>query len=449
MAEMSTQRARPRPLRRLGLVALATGLLVALTACGGGAPSGSSGATGSSGSSGAAPQGGAAQGGGAAGGGEVIKIGVVLPTSGREAKPGTYQWEGIQLAIKQVNDKGGVSVGGKKMKIEPVFYDDESDQAKSASLVERAMTADKVVAVIGGYSTALGQAESVMPDRYQVPWITPGAAASTIFSQGYQWTFGTLTPVSELGYTTGKFLGWLVDQGKLQKGLKIAMVLENTDHGVDYGNGIEQWLKENPGYFTVVFKENFELGAPDFSGLLQKVKNAGADIFLSDAHLQDYITMHRQYVQAGLYHQMVSYGARGPEKDARDALGDAVTGIFAGIWWSKNLPYPQVKKFIEDYKAAYGREPDSWYAATAYDAVRALVTAIEQAGSLDKTAIRDALRKVELKDSLLPGQVLKFEANGQLKAPFVIVQNKPGGKVDIVYPADAATGEVIAPIPKK
>lgn len=162
LPEMSTQRIQPRSLHRLGLVALAAGLLVALSACGGGAPSGQSGAPGASGSSGAAPQGGAAHG----GGDEVVKIGVVLPTSGREAKPGTYQWEGIQLAIKQINDQGGVSVGGKKLKIEPVFYDDESDQAKSASLVERTMTADKVVAVIGGYSTALGQAESVMPDRY-------------------------------------------------------------------------------------------------------------------------------------------------------------------------------------------------------------------------------------------------------------------------------------------
>ena len=55
---------------------------------------------------------------------------------------------------------------------------------------------------------------------------------------------------------------------------------------------------------------------------------------------------------------------------------------------------------------------------------------------------------MDLKDSLLPGQELKFGANGQINTPFVIVQNKPGGKVDIVYPKDAATGESIAPIPK-
>lgn len=379
-----------------------------------------------------------------------IPVGIVLPITGREAKPGQYQKEGIELAIRQINQKGGIYVKelGKKLLVKETFYDDESDQAKSAGLVERAMTSDNVVAVLGGYSTALGEAESVMADRHQTPWITPGAAATSIFSRGYQWAFGTLTPIDLLGYTTAEFLGTLVDQGKLRKGLKLALALENTDHGVDYGNGINRWTKEHPGYFQVVFSEKFDLGSPDFSGLLQKVKSTRADIFLADTHLQDYITMHRQYVQTGMYHQMISYGARGPERDARKALGDATNYIFAGIWWSKDLAYPQVKRFTEDYKALYGREPDSWYPATAYDTVRALAAAIEKAGSLDKTAIRNALRSLELKDSLLPGQVLQFGKNGQVNTPFVIVQNKPGDKVDIVYPKDAATGEAIAPKPK-
>jgi branched-chain amino acid transport system substrate-binding protein len=379
-----------------------------------------------------------------------IAVGVVLPITGREAKPGQFQREGIELAIHQMNQDGGIFVHelDKKLPVKEVFYDDGSDQAKSAGLVERAMTSDKVVAVLGGYSTALGEAESVMPDRYQTPWITTGAAASTIFSRGYQYIFGTLSPTDLLGYTTAEFLGSLVDQDKLKKGLRLALALENTDHGIDYGKGIDKWIEQHPGYFEVGFSEKFDLGSTDFSGLLLKVKNARADIFLADAHLQDYITMHRQYVQAAMYHQMISYGARGPESDARKALGETTNYIFAGIWWSVKLPYPQVKKFAADYQAFVGRPPDSWYPATAYDAMRALATAIGQAGSLNKTAIRDHLRTVELKDSLLPGQVLRFGPNGQIHTPFVIVQNKPEDKVDIVYPADAATGESIAPKPR-
>jgi branched-chain amino acid transport system substrate-binding protein len=380
-----------------------------------------------------------------------IRIGVVMPITGREAKPGQYQREGIELAIKQINDGGGIMVKskGKKLPVKEVFYDDGSDQAKSAGLVERAMTTDEVIAVIGGYSTALGEAESVMPDRYQTPWITPGAAATHIFSRNYQYIFGTLSSTDLLGYTTGEFLGSLVDAGKLKKNLAVALAVENTDHGVEYAAGIDRWIQEHPGYFHVAFNEKFDLGSPDYSGLLQKVKNAKADIFLVDAHLQDYITMERQYIQSGMHHQMLSYGARGPDKDARTALGDATNYIFAGLWWTKNLPYPQVKKFNADYQAFAGHEPDSYYPAPAYDAMRALAMAIEQAGSLDKTAIRDALRNVELKDSLLPGQTLHFGKNGQVSNPFIIVQNKPENKTDIVYPKDAATGESVAPRPAK
>src|SRR5579871_3802039 len=98
---------------------------------------------------------------------DTIKIGVVLPTTGSESKPGTYQKEGIELAIKQINDAGGIMIKGKKLKIDEIFYDDGTDSKKSASLTERAMSSDGVVAVLGGYSTALGTAESVMADRYK------------------------------------------------------------------------------------------------------------------------------------------------------------------------------------------------------------------------------------------------------------------------------------------
>jgi branched-chain amino acid transport system substrate-binding protein len=379
-----------------------------------------------------------------------ITIGVVLPITGREAKPGQYQREGIELAIHQINQAGGIPVRslGRKVQVREVFYDDGSDQARSSGLVERAMATDRVTAVLGGYSTALGEAESVMPDRYETPWITTGAAASTIFNRGYEWIFGTLSPTNILGTTTAAFLGQLVDQGKLHKGLKLALALENTDHGADYGNGIDTWLRAHPGYFSVVFSERFDLGGADYAGLLQKVKNAHADVFLADAHLQDYITMHRQYVQAGLYHQMISYGARGPEVDARKALGAATDGIFSGAWWSPKLPYPQVTRFVADYQAATGHAPDSWYPATAYDAMRALALAIEHAGTLDRRAIRDQLRTVELKGSLLPGQTLRFGRNGQVANPFLIVQNKPNSQVDVVYPPEAASGPAIAPRPR-
>ena len=380
---------------------------------------------------------------------DAIRIGMVFPMTGREGRPGTYQVEGIRLAMELINAKGGVYVKecGKRLPFKEILYDDQSDQGRSVQLVERTMSSDDVVAVLGAYSSSLGQAQSVVPDRYQVPWITPGAGASMIFAQGRKWIFGVLSPVDLLGYTTMKFLGSLVDQGKLDKGLKIAIAVENTDHGKDYVEGVNRWIKEHP--------------TPSRWCSTSRSSWGGRFLRHPPAHegrQRGHLPLRRP--PAGLHRDAAAVHADGaappdgelrgprPEEPARKALGPAADYIFAGIWWHKDLPYPQVKAFVQEYKKKYQREPDSFYPATAYDGVRALAASIESAGSLNRTSIRNALHKVRLTDSLLPGQVLQFPENGQVLAPFVIIQNKPGGKVDFVYPEDSRTGEVVTRIPR-
>ena len=99
------------------------------------------------------------------------------------------------------------------------------------------------------------------------------------------------------------------------------------------------------------------------------------------------------------------------------------------------------------WKAATGSDPQ-WYHACAYETVRALIAALRSAGSTKPEAIRASLAKVEIKDSILPGGVLKFSASGQAILPFVVTQNKPDNKVDLVWPAASKTGDPVAPIPK-
>jgi len=134
--------------------------------------------------------------------------------------------------MELINAQGGVYVKecGKRLPFKEILYDDQSDQGRSVQLVERTMSSDNVVAVLGAYSSVLGQAQSVVPDRYQVPWITPALGQHDLLP-GPKVGLRVLSPVDLLGYTTMRFLGSLVDQGKLEKGLKIAIAVENTDHG--------------------------------------------------------------------------------------------------------------------------------------------------------------------------------------------------------------------------
>jgi len=375
-----------------------------------------------------------------------IRIGAVLPLTGKESKIGGAFKAATELAVKEVNDAGGVDVHGRKMKIDLRLLDDTSDAAKSAQLVEQLIVQQKVHAVIGGYGSQLVQAQSVVPERYGIPFISGGAGASAIYGRS-KWVFGTLSPVENLAQTQMEFLTDLVKTGKLKAPLKISLLRENTEHGKDFEKGVSDFVRAHPKQYSIVLDESFELYAPDFKPLLGRVEAARGDIFMCDAHLEDYIAMHRTYTQMGLYHQMVTYGARGADEAGRKGLGAATDYIFASGWWSELLPYPQVKAFSAKWKAATGNAPQ-WYHACAYETVRALVTALHKAGSLEPEAIRNALASIELKDSILPGGVLKFSKTGEAMLPFVVTQNKPEGKLDLVWPKADRTGDPVAPIPR-
>jgi branched-chain amino acid transport system substrate-binding protein len=147
--------------------------------------------------------------------------------------------------------------------------------------------------------------------------------------------------------------------------------------------------------------------------------------------------------------QILTYGARGSESDAREALGQkGVSYILSAVWWNKQLGDEGLnREFIEAFKARYGSDPE-WYQATSYEAARALLTAIAKAGSVDKQKVRDELARLSI-DSILPGGTLSFPADkgGQADYRFVVQQNLPDGTSPIIYPADVATGPGVAPNP--
>jgi branched-chain amino acid transport system substrate-binding protein len=375
----------------------------------------------------------------------VVRIGSVLPVTGKESKVGSAYKQATELAVKEANDAGGITVAGKKVKVELTLLDDTSDAAKSAQLCEQLVTQAKVHALIGGYGSQLVQAQSVVPERYGTPFITGGAGATSIFGRS-KWVFGTLSPVEHLARTQMEFLQTLVAGGKLKAPLSIALVTEQTEHGNDYAKGVKDYVAAHPGAWTIPVEQKFELYAADFRPLFGRVKDAKADLFMADAHLEDFISMQRTYTQMGLRNQMITYGARGADEAAKKALGAATDYIFASGWWSDLLPYPQVAAFNARYKAATGTTPQ-WYHAMAYETARALLVAIQNAGSLEPEKIRAALAALRLEKSIVPGGVLYFTKTGQADLPFVVTQNKPGGKVDLVWPLDAKTGEPVAPIP--
>ncbi|HEX8910580.1 MAG TPA: amino acid ABC transporter substrate-binding protein, partial [Anaeromyxobacteraceae bacterium] len=321
----------------------------------------------------------------------------------------------------------------------------------AVSLADRLINSDKVDFLLGTYSSHLVQAQSAVAEQNRVPYVNGGGGATDIYRRGYKYLFGIIAPVELLGTTLMEWIDGEQKAGKLPRPAKIALLWENTAHGQDFRKGVSAFVKASGGGYAIALDESFELDGKDFGALLGAVKAARTDLFLVDAHLPDYITMHRQYVGAGLCHPVVSYGARGSEKGAVEALGrDHVSFILSAVWWNAQLAQkiPQAKAFVDAFQARHHRAPE-WFQALAYESARALFTAIEQAGTLDREAVRTKLAALDI-PSLLPGGRLRFpaEKGQQVQNPFVVQQNMPDGTSPIVFPASVATAQGVAPNPR-
>jgi branched-chain amino acid transport system substrate-binding protein len=263
--------------------------------------------------------------------------------------------------------------------------------------------------------------------------------------------FGLLAPVEVLGSTLMTWIDTEQQAGKLPKPSRVALVWENTSHGKDFQRGVSEFVLKSGGGYELVIDEPFELNGKDFAALLGKVKASNADVLLADAHLPDYITMHRQYVGAGLCHKLVSYGARGSEQGAIEALGkENVAFVLSAVWWNAALADKNAlsKQFVDAFKAKYARLPE-WFQALGYESARALFRAIEQAGTVDRETVRNQLAKLEL-PTILPGGTLTFPAEfgQQARYPFLVQQNMLDGSSPIIFPEAVASGTGVAPNPR-
>ena len=378
-----------------------------------------------------------------------VVVGAVLPLTGEESRVGTFYKAAYELATKEINDHGGLQLRqyGRKIPVKLIIYDDKTDPATSRNLYERLALQDHVDAMLGGYSTDLVQAQTVVPNQHGIPYVGGGGAATAIYKRGFKTIFSLLASIENLAYSECDFIEEMQAQKKLPKPLKMAIVYENTSHGRDFATGLAARAKQKPANFQIVMSEAFDLHGKDFTPLLQKVKAIGANAFMSDAHLDDYITMQRQYAQAGLHHAYLTYGARGPEKSARDALGKSADYIVAAAWWNQAIPNAAVKAFDDKWAKAYPKLNAEWYAALPYETARTLFIALTETGSVDKAKVVDTLRKIDIRDTVLPGGHIRFEADGQINAPFVVTENLPDGKTVIVYPHAEKTGEAVLPVP--
>src|SRR5437660_1700035 len=187
----------------------------------------------------------AACGGGGPGAAPTSNVRDALPLTGADATPGGFFKNAYELYVKRVNDAGGLNVGGKKVKIDFKIEDNKSDAQTSGQLYEKFVTQDNADFLLGGYNTTSVTQEVKVANRLSAPYVGSGGASSSIYVDN-KWAFGTLASIQKLSGTQLAFIKDQQDAGKLPKPLKIAVAYENSSHGNEFLQGINDGAKASP-----------------------------------------------------------------------------------------------------------------------------------------------------------------------------------------------------------
>ena len=362
-----------------------------------------------------------------------IKIGVVGPRTGPAAATGKAFEEGIAIALDHINAKGGVL--GKKFEV--VFEDTGGVPEKAASGFERLATKEKVPIVVGESHSSSALAEIEVANRYKVPFIICEAWHDDITAKGYKWVFRA-GPANS-GVVDFYIAPFVKDNGFK----KVAIVRENSDWGVGIAERTELNLKKMNIPFTTL---KVEREGKDFYTELTKLKGEKPDIILAYIYGTGLHFFVSQANEVGLSPKALILDGAGPPslwdsfwKNVGKA-GDLE--LFMSSMHEKVHLTPTSKKFWDDYKKKYGKDPTDYKTRSIYNVVLVAADAINRAKSTDSEAIVAALEKTNLE--VTTGMVKFGLKQGtyeyhQWMPPMLVVQWDNQKQV-VVYPKAAATG---------
>jgi branched-chain amino acid transport system substrate-binding protein len=361
-----------------------------------------------------------------------IKIGASMSVTGTYAKPGTYQKQGYDICIDELNAKGGVL--GRK--VELVIYDDQSNPATAVRLYEKLITEDKVDAVMGPYSSAVSEAVANVTEKYKKVMVAPLAATTSIFKKGRKYIFMVITPAEN-------YLDGLIDMAA-KRGLKtVAIIHEDTLFPKASAAGTAEAAKKKG--MQVVLQEAYPKGNTDFSALLVKIKAANPDVIAAGTYFDDAVAITRQMKELNVNPKMFGLTVGGDLPEFYDLLKQNAEYIYGSTQWDESLPYPGQKEFLAAYKAKFKGQEPSYHTAAGYAGCLIYAEAVKKAGTLDADKVRDQLLKMEIRTAF--GEY-KVEPDGfQIAHKMVMLQWQDGKRI-VVWPDDLANGKMRYPTPE-
>ena len=367
---------------------------------------------------------------------DVIKFGAPLPLTGPLAPEAIKQQQGYDLWAEQANKAGGISVGGKKYKVEIVYSDYQSNTPRAVQATEQMITQNNVNFLFSPFGSGAAKAGSSVSEKYKVPTIASTASSAQVYDQGYKYLFGTFTPNDTLTTPLTQIV-----KAKAPDVKKIAILARNDLFPLAIAQEMEKSAKANG--FEVVYFEKYAINTLDHSATLSQIKSLAPHWVFVTGYINDLLLVRKQMTDQQIKASVVSMIAGPAYQEFIDAAGASGENITSAAWWHPAAQYAgkdifgATGNYLKLFREKYKSDPD--YAQASASVSGALFQmAIERAGSLDREKVRDELAKMDVMTFWGP---VKFGPNGQIDSLEPPVFQLQGGKPVVLSPALIKQGE--------
>ena len=403
-----------------------------------------------------------------------VKIGVLLPLSGPHAPTGKALKEGAELAADIINGKypdlkisiaqweGIPNLGGAKIKL--IFADHRGDPGWGADQAKRLIRDEKVIGLTGCYHSSVTKTASVETERAGVPFVNGDSTSAALTKRGFKW-FWRVTPhdtwfTADLfnfldGLTQGKAPG--VKAIPKEQIDKLAVAVENTEWGAAALKAIEEFAAKHGYKIVEAFK--YPATAADLTSEAGRLKASGANSYLFASYLADSILFIKTLKELGASPRLIwGQDAGFVEADFPKTLGAAVNGILTRDLFSPELGKvrPVAAQLNDLYKKRAGYDFHG-SSARNFVGVQVWAHALNNAKSTDPEAIAKALNELYIPgdELIMPWKGVRFgspfpgdtQQNELGSGVINQLQGFPGGKLQVVYPFEFATADLLYPFP--
>lgn len=384
-----------------------------------------------------------------------IRIGVLFPFTGAQAKLGQDSFEGVEAARVELNDAGGLF--GREV----VFVrGDAVTPEQAVSEAERLITTQNVDVIVGTYASGLAYAASTVAEGTGVIYYETGAVADDITSRGYQYLFRFAPNAGLLGRDSVAAAVEFAARAGIEdnpRNLRIAIVGENSVYGKSVADGAVAEAKRLG--LNIVFETYYDATTNDLSSIVLRLRGARPDVLVHTGYINDSILLVRQSADLRFAPPIwVGVGSGYNPQDFIDGVGELGEGIlvsgFPGFDIHESYA-PGINEWRELHNRVFGREPSSPQSFVVYAATKALFDIMAAAGSTDADAIREAALAMNVPFGGTPiGWGIDFTPTGghtgQNIATEYFVNQWQNGQLVTVYPDSARQPdvEVILPYPR-